>query len=404
MIEKVKKSKRIYFILIILIAGIIFRLTVASRGYNWDMECWMVCAEIMENGGNVYAETYRYTYGPIWFNILHIIEKLTNPSFPDEANLLNFQITSEIKYFRYTITMFLTFIDLGLFIILLKLYGLRIAAIFFLNPVTIILTGYHSQHDNVGILVGLCSMLVHGNVNKGEINLRFILGLFLLGFSLMIKHIFIFFPFWLSLKQNGLKRKVLTLVIPIMIFLTSFIPYWDEGKINILNWVFLYSGWEHAPFWRLFFPYVINYIVPPRHLFIISMLFMGFIFRKINIWDSIIIYTACIVILSSGVGNQYYAIIMPFICINLNWSFIISICFASYHLLTSLDALHIQVLREITPVFLLQSYNYYYITIFLVIGFLWTFYSVNITYNIKNYGNKFKIYIKNELSFQRYGD
>jgi hypothetical protein len=87
-----------------------------------------------------------------------------------------------------------------------------------------------------------------------------------------------------------------------------------------------------------------------------------------------IIYTGSLVIFSSVVGNQYYAIIMPFIAIYMNWSFVIFTFIGTYHLLTSVDALHFEFLQEITPNLFLQSYNYYYMTLFLFIGFLWIFY------------------------------
>ena len=380
---KYEKLKRVLFIIAILLAGTSLRMIAASRGYNLDLQCWMVCADIMKHGGNVYSEAVRYTTGPIWFHILHVIEQITKPIFPPIIDAYYFSLSEEMKIFRYSITIFLTFVDMGLFYIILKMYGLRIASIFFLNPITIILTGYHCQHDNLGLFVGLASMIIFGNKNNGNLNYRNFFGLIMLGLSLIIKHIFIIFPFWLAAKQKGIRRKLVIILVPFIIFSGAFIPYWEDGKNNIINQIFFYNSWEHAPFWKLFFPYVLNYLVPAKYLFVFSMLCFGILFRRLNIWDSIIIYTACIVIFSSGVGNQYYSIIMPFVCINLNWAFILFIINATFHLLTSVDALHFQGLRNISPEFILQSYNYYYMTLFLVIGFLSYLFNGNLISKVK---------------------
>ncbi|CAM8376021.1 hypothetical protein MCEMHM7_00896 [Candidatus Methylopumilus planktonicus] len=56
--------------------GLGIRLFCASRGYNWDVDSYRVVADIVARGGNVYQETGRYNYGPIWFYILHWLDQI----------------------------------------------------------------------------------------------------------------------------------------------------------------------------------------------------------------------------------------------------------------------------------------------------------------------------------------
>jgi len=44
---------------------------------------------------------------------------------------------------------FLSLVDLGIFFVLWKKFGRPAAALFFLNPISVIITGYQSQFDNL---------------------------------------------------------------------------------------------------------------------------------------------------------------------------------------------------------------------------------------------------------------
>ena len=55
----------------LLALGVAARLIAASAGHNYDMESFFIVAKIVEHGGNVYASTSRYNYGPIWSTLLH---------------------------------------------------------------------------------------------------------------------------------------------------------------------------------------------------------------------------------------------------------------------------------------------------------------------------------------------
>ncbi len=70
--EKHSTPQVTWFVFIIVI-GTLIRLAIAQRGYNFDIASYRIVADIMANDGNVYLETQRYNYGPIWFYILSFL-------------------------------------------------------------------------------------------------------------------------------------------------------------------------------------------------------------------------------------------------------------------------------------------------------------------------------------------
>src|SRR2546425_238698 len=90
--------------------------------------------------------------------------------------------------------------------------------------------GHNYDVDNFAILLGLVSALLIGDDFDKPLNRRRFLGLSILGLSLMTKHIFFAFPFWLAVKQRGTLQKCAVILLPVSIFILGFVPYWNEGK------------------------------------------------------------------------------------------------------------------------------------------------------------------------------
>ena len=123
--------------MVVLLVGLLLRLVLPFRGFNYDIESWKIAADIMAHGGNVYGETGRYNYGPIWFHILHGLDVIPGTGF------------GEFFAFRYKVAAFLTCVDVAIFVILLRRFNVLVAALFFLSPISIIITGLHSQMEPI---------------------------------------------------------------------------------------------------------------------------------------------------------------------------------------------------------------------------------------------------------------
>ncbi|HEX7852539.1 MAG TPA: hypothetical protein VF503_02485 [Sphingobium sp.] len=315
-----------------LFIGIAIRMILSLHGYNYDVISYRIVSDIMDLGGNVYAETDRYNYAPFWFYTLHALDML--PSLG-----LNPLIALRIK-----VATLLTVVDVGIFVFLLQRYEFRIAVLFFLNPISIIISGHHNQFDNIAIFIALIAIAIMTEGSDSSIDKigpRWLLGLVGLGLSLCIKHILFLFPFWLALKEPSWRRKIGTITIPIGIFLGSFAPYWTAGHEGIVQNVFQYRSFQNGPLWYAVLPHVLFEILPQTLLFIGSLTLMGFAVRERTRFDSLLIYLLAVIIFSSALANQYLAIPVTAIAILWNTEFFIFTVVMTVFLLVHDDGLHL---------------------------------------------------------------
>lgn len=322
------------------------------------MESWKIAADIMARGGTVYAETFRYTTAPIWFNCLHFLDMLPG--------------TGEGGYFalRYKIVIFLTCIDIVIFIILFRRFNLLVASLFFLNPISIIISGYHGQFENLAIIFGLIGVLLiqDNKINDSGPNKAWLLGIFFLGISLTSKHIFFLLPIWLALKERRWSTKLLMAVMPYAIFFGSFLPYWKVARHDIIKNVFLYRSYNNAPFWAELAPDLLLKNFSPVVLFLGVMIFLGLWWRKKSPLETYFLYSISVVIFSSAVANQYLVIPLAAIAVGWNIGYILFTLYSTLYLLVEWNGLAIGELQQRLN---WQGQNgYIYIVFFLLMGLI----------------------------------
>lgn len=344
---------------LILLIGSLFRLTLATLGHNFDLDSYWIVAQIMDRGGNVYAETYRYNYGPIWFFIIHWINQI--PYF--DTNLHEIFLT-----FRLRMAFFLTFVDIAIAIILFRRFSLLTSAFFFLNPISIFITGYHGQFDNLAILTGLIGVFLYET--EEERPKQKIVALIFFGLSLVIKHVLFIFPVWLALHERTARQRLLATLVPYGIFFASFLPYWRIGHEGILKNVFLYRSFNNAPLWKTIVPDTLSQHIPYVALFILSLLFLGIFYRRKPLNQSFCIYLIATVVASSAIANQYLAICTVALAIYPNLFFanysLIGVIFLAGHR----DGLHIAIMQQPLPFLFHMGYE---VLIWLLFcGLIWT--------------------------------
>jgi hypothetical protein len=285
-------TKKIWLWLV-LAAGLGARFWCATLGHNYDLDSYRIVADLMAAGKNVYAGTDRYNYGPVWFNVIHLLDWLAG---------------HDAKIFRWLLVGVLSAADAGIFFVLRQKFGVRAAVFFFLNPVSIIITGYHNQFDNVAVLLGLAAVLVYGDDHDAPLNRRKWQGLFLLSLSLMTKHVFFLFPLWLAVKQRGFWQKVLVVIVPAAIFLAGFIPYWPAGHQGIMDNVFAYHSHESKLFYNFFLPAMVTWMFDSRTVWMALIIIFALVCRRRPSLESLLIYTGLLVATSPATTNQYLAI------------------------------------------------------------------------------------------------
>lgn len=302
--ETIKKNYTIFTLFISI--GILLRFAVMSFGHNFDFESYCIVGDISGHFRNVYAETSRYNYGMIFSWIQGFLYRIA------EIKSENFAVT-----YRIYIVATLTMADLGITYFIAKRHSLRKAIIFFLNPISIIITGYHNQFDNIAIVLALLMLVFYNEEDKfNKKDIGFIL---IFTLSLMTKHILFMLPFLLLLRKGlNWKKKIAYACIPPALFLISFMPFVIGNEValhGIINNVFLYRSFNNAPLFSFIYS-LIGFPSSPR-IFVYAgmMIIVAYLTRKFDFEKQLMFYLIAMVAFSSAIANQYLAIPLVALCV-----------------------------------------------------------------------------------------
>ncbi len=287
MLKKFLKQKELWLILL----GLFLRLSLQITGHNFDFESYKIVGKLVYYGKNVYASTNRYNYGPIWFLLLGSFYKIS---------LLFQNFLNPVIVYRTLIILTLTAADFSITLWLKKNFGKKAALWFWLNPLSIYITGWHNQFDNLAIAIGLWAISLYEK--------RFIISLVLIGVSLVTKHVFALLPIWLVFREKNFKKKFL-LTIPYFIFLISFVPFAlnQAAQNGILKNVFLYTNnfpnlYPLSQKWKFLNPLI----------FLTAVSITGWFLRNIEIEKNVLYYLASFTAFLPMSAWQYYAIPLSF--------------------------------------------------------------------------------------------
>lgn len=286
-----------------LMLGVMVRFAVMLAGHNFDFESWKIVGELAAEGKNVYANTGRYNYGPVWFMLLGLFWRAAS------------YFANSTLVFRCLIVGTLTLCDFSLTLLISRKAGNFWGIVFFLNPISLIITGYHNQFDNLAVLIGsLAVMCLEKSCTEHKIKPEDIYGTLLLSLSLITKHIAWAFPLWILFNENiDRRKKFIYSFIPPLLFLTSFVPFWSEGSLGIIRHVFLYRSFNNFPLFGLGIINRLGMSIPMQKYiclptFGLLLLAAAYTFRRENICHSFMLYSIALVCLSSAIANQYLAI------------------------------------------------------------------------------------------------
>ncbi|MBO4305170.1 MAG: glycosyltransferase family 2 protein [Lentisphaeria bacterium] len=343
------EARGIWIFIGVILLSLFLKALSGTIGTNFDYESYTIVKEIVKKGGNVYAETSRYNYGPVWFYTLHFLDSIPFLSF------------------RAALIGFLALCDTATALLLWKIKLRLPALLFLLSPIGIYISGFHNQFDNFAILFALCAVLVLSDretfpkeirtLQAGEEPpppeteelplFRLLAGSLLLGISLCIKHIFIFLPFWFFVSAKGKRAKCVLLFLPLFLFGASFLPFvWSElfspalhdnlcqtGKqllvgnfrytlrgflaalrqdspalYGICKNILVYKSFDNKILYNYILPGIFRLGIIPKILFVGGMIFSGFLFRKRSFFFQFLAYTGLLIILTTALTNQYLAI------------------------------------------------------------------------------------------------
>jgi Gpi18-like mannosyltransferase len=215
---------------------------------NFDAVSYEIVADIMRHGGNVYAETTRYNYSPVWFHVLDALAHV--PRMP----------------LIVVVRLFLSCIDIGNILLIHMIaerytgHG-RIAAVAYaLNPGMITLVGQHGQFEALAMLPFLAGILALFSGRRW-------VAWGCLTASLVIKHNVIFVLWALLVLALGVRRAAIWTLAGGIVWLMTFLHHAPDGAEGIYQNVFNYRGYSYG--------FVLTTLLPP---YILTTLFLVAVF------------------------------------------------------------------------------------------------------------------------------
>lgn len=209
---------------------------------NYDLDSFAIVARIVRAGGNVYEETNRYNYSPVWAWALAGLSRV--------GDLFGFSLARAVTALLFAAD------SATAFVIYRILRGRDVhaaragvgALLFFANPVSVLASSVRGMFDNVAILFLLAGILAAVRPARpgrpvspaGRWSASASLAV-----SLLVKHVAWFHPL-LFVKRNGRTLRGLALaLLPYAVFAVSFLPYWRSWA-RIRTQVFGYAGLDEV--------------------------------------------------------------------------------------------------------------------------------------------------------------
>ena len=302
-----------YIWLLVVAIGTLSRVVIARLGHNEDFYNWTWNAAVLRDGGSVYSGDVPYGYGPFWMFVLRFAD-LIQSIFPENR-----------KTFRIVIILVLTLADLIIAVIIARKFSLIAGLLFFLNPISIIITGYHNQFDNIAILGALTAILYLDSGDSSSKSRNVYVGLTLIGFSLAVKQILLFFPIWLFYRNGTFKQRFIRSAIPYVVYTACFVPWATSiSRIEIIfEEVFLQRRGRSGILLNLFgadyagtihgssYSDLIRKVVFAS--WVLGILVFGWIFRNRSLIHSLIIYLLIMVGLAPAYSQQQ--LILPLLAV-----------------------------------------------------------------------------------------
>lgn len=324
-----KDNRRMRVFFALALVSLVAKLLIACLGNTFDMESFQLVARLVNDGKTAYAETPRYNYGPVWMGMLGAARWLQMWLLDSDAlGILHIKIAGLLAY-----------ADVVLAFALAVRFSYVAGLLFLLNPVSLLLTGYHSQFDNLAVMMGLLGWLLvcgkpgeHGGGTEKRATRELWWGAGLLGLSLMTKHILIFFPLWIWFRRDVTWRWKLALTaIPYGLFLLGFVPFLFDpaSREGVVENVFKYR----VSYMTGFYPRLVNLVVPQnvidralgwipvfggfKAVWFVSMMAAGWLLRRVPLKEYLLFYLVAMVVFSVQLADQYLAI--PLIACAVFW-------------------------------------------------------------------------------------
>jgi hypothetical protein len=310
---------------IVAVFSVIAKILIALTCHRFDMESWDLVSNLYLSGLNVYENTLRYNYGPIWFLLLGALRKIH----------FFYHFPTGPEGYHSIIALFLAIFDVGIAVIIKKLVSRKISFFFLMNPVSLFVSGFLVQFDQIAIFFALLALYFFYKRENGTLKFS-IFPYLLMGLSLSIKHIFLFFPIWLMFHEIQQQTKfrwrtLLFLAVPYAIFLLAPL-YWLQTEAAQIGFqkaiVHFSSNYLNAPIPKILsgigvLPYIevvslfSDSLKGYKLFWILALFYLGWHFRKRTLLEKFTLYGLAFLALSPSIWSQYYVICLVYVLVNI---------------------------------------------------------------------------------------
>lgn len=204
-------------------------LLLAAPNDRYDLHSFRIVADILDRGGDVFRETPRYNYSPVWACALWVLARA--------ARLLGTSLDRAVMGL-------LLLSDAATALLLARIVRARgqtearaslAGLLFFANPVSVLTSSRLAMFDNVSILFLLLAVLAMEAVPARK-------GAAVAGMtaSLLVKHVTWFHPLLLARRREP-RVGLAGALVPYALFAASFLPFWRSWD-RIRRQVFEYQS------------------------------------------------------------------------------------------------------------------------------------------------------------------
>jgi hypothetical protein len=277
-----------------LLAGLALRVALALLvPPNYDQASWAEAAAIAARGGNLYLETERYNYAPVWGQLLGGLGRMAR--------------AGDLPLF-VVVRLFLTLCDLVNAFLVARLAAGAGAAfptgallLYWLSPVSVLLASVHGQFET---LAALPLLFASALLLRAERRPPLLLLWALATLALVTKHLLVFsvlvFFAYLAATAGG---ALLLFALSAGAFAFSFVPYLPEGLSGIVRGVLLYRSYPEP-----YSPFTAMPLAAALPLFLVAMAGVPALARRrgLSLQPALELSAVALVVFIPGIGEQYF--------------------------------------------------------------------------------------------------
>lgn len=266
-----------WLLIVALFGGLLMRGYFTTQAYAGDFITWWLTYLRHASGGMFFE--FSFPYGHV-FDRICFAAGWWSELIADGARVG--------ILFRAMLTGVLSLADLGIAGLLLHRFGVKAAIVFWLSPVSALITCCHVQYDTAAICVGLLAVIWYERGWKRA-------GLLMVGLSLAIKHDLFLFPLWLAMRENDWKDRLACLLLPGVVFLASFFPH-GEGIYTTI----MYGSTMRSP--------LLGWTGHASVIYVAILCIAGFALRHKPVAWTLPVYLLLVFLFTPAIATQYWAV------------------------------------------------------------------------------------------------